>query len=158
MPITVPAVTIRTTSNSKGHPQGVVTGMGRSPEQALLALEQEAQTQAEKVAAPHSPAAPASRLPSASRVSGRRVMSASGKSTGRPAHPDNPSFSHDAQLEWRFEVVDVRLVPALMEAGESGWLAYGTLLSEGEQPHRSWTDRHGRSQQVGRKIRPEDDL
>jgi hypothetical protein len=70
-------------------------------------------------------------------MSGGRAMSASGKSTGRPAHPDDPSFSHDAQLEWRFEVADVNLAPALMEGGESGWLAYGTLLSEGEQPHRS---------------------
>jgi hypothetical protein len=152
MPITVPAVTIRTTSDSQGHPQDVVTGMGRSPEQALSALRQEAQTRAEEVAAPHSPAAfrpgsaSVSRLPSASGMSSGRATSASGMSSGRAAPPDDASFSHDAQLEWRFEVADVHLAPAVMEDGESGWLAYGTLLSEGEQPHRSWTDRHGRSQ------------
>ena len=29
-------------------------------------------------------------------------------------------------------MVDVRLVPALMEGGGSGWLAYGTLVRESE--------------------------
>jgi hypothetical protein len=103
--ITVPEVTIRTTSNSEGHPHGIATGKGPSPELALSALRQAAHDQAEEAAWRY----------------GSRLFP-------RIARPD-----HDSG-EWRFEVVDVRLVPALMEGGESGWLAYGTLLSEGEQP------------------------
>ena len=43
---------------------------------------------------------------------------------GRP-----PASSEPEVL--RFEVVDVRLTPGVMEGGGSGWLAYGTLVREG---------------------------
>jgi hypothetical protein len=35
---------------------------------------------------------------------------------------------------WNFEVVDVRLVPGVVQAGEQNWAAYGTLVSEGPNP------------------------
>jgi hypothetical protein len=34
--------------------------------------------------------------------------------------------------ERTFEIVDVRLVPGVIENGGSGWLAYGTLVRESE--------------------------
>jgi hypothetical protein len=129
--ITVPAVTIRTTSDGEGYPQGIATGMGQSPELALLALKQQAQTQAKTTAARRtrpgfhrssasaSPPLSTSEIPPGGRPAGARQV--------------DPSL-HDESLEWRFEVVDVHLAPLLMEGGERGWLAYGTLLSEGEQP------------------------
>jgi hypothetical protein len=55
-------------------------------------------------------------------------------SGGRHGRVGDYLVPDDDPQVWRFEVVDVRLAPALMEGGESGWLAYGTLLSEGEQP------------------------
>jgi hypothetical protein len=117
--VTVPAVTIRTTSDSKGHPHGIVTGMSLSPELALIELKQGAQTQAEKAARPYSTTDPPPRVhpPPTAKVPpmGTRV-------------PTTP-----LPKEWRFEVVDVRLAPAMIE-GKNGWLAYGTLLSEGEKP------------------------
>jgi hypothetical protein len=114
--------------------------MGLSPELALKALKQEAHTQAANAAAVHSPPvarsgrAPASSRPSPSGMSGGRPGSASGMSSGRPARAGDYLLPDDDPQVWRFEVVDVRLAPALMEGGERGWLAYGTLLSEGEQP------------------------
>ena len=41
--------------------------------------------------------------------------------------------------EWRYEVVDVRLTPAPMKGGGSGWLAYGTLAREGHPQRASTT-------------------
>jgi hypothetical protein len=32
------------------------------------------------------------------------------------------------QRRWQFEVIGVRLVPAQVQGGELGWLAYGTLV------------------------------
>ena len=120
--------------------------MGLSPERALSALKQEAQKQAQEVAAGHSPSAsPPGRTPASSppSPSGGRSRSASGRSSGHAEDPDFHLPRDDPQV-WRFEVVDVRLAPALIEGGESGWLAYGTLLSEGEQPPlatRPWRPR-----------------
>jgi hypothetical protein len=125
--ITVPAVTIRTTSDGEGYPQGIATAMGQSPELALSALKEQAQTQAEKVATGRS--RPGFHRSSASASPPLRASETS--SGGRPEAALSP---HDEPQEWRFEVVDVRLAPALMEGGERGWLAYGTLLSDGEQP------------------------
>ena len=91
--------------------------MGLNPELALMALKEQARTHIERVAA------------------GRRASI---------YHPViAPEGSVDGLLEalgkpqeWRFEVVDVRLAPALVEGGESGWMAYGTLLSVRKQPPR----------------------
>lgn len=62
--VAVSIVTIRTTSDSNWRPdskwpaQGIVTGMGLSPELALKELKQETQTRAEKVAEPYSTRTP----------------------------------------------------------------------------------------------------
>jgi hypothetical protein len=122
-PVTVPAVTIRTTSDSNWRALGIVTGMGLSPELALKELKQDSQTQAEKAAEPHStPDAPA-RAPYHPPPTAKVPTKGTRRATTPAVVP----------MEWRFEVVDVRLAPAVIE-GKNGWLAYGTLLSEGEKP------------------------
>ena len=99
--------------------------MGLSPELALEELKQKAQTQAENVAKPHStPDAP--RPASDSRDWTEAELRIGRREVTTPAYVPDPK-------EWRFEVVDVRLVPAMIE-GKNGWLAYGTLLSEGKGP------------------------
>jgi hypothetical protein len=121
--IVVSVVTIRTTSDSpwraepKWPAQGIVTGMGLSPELALKELEQQTQTRAEKVAEPYNtPDSPP--IIKEFRRQGRL--------------PEDPA---DVPKQWRFEVVDVRLAPAVIE-GKNGWLAYGTLLSEDWRPRQ----------------------
>jgi hypothetical protein len=109
-------VTIRTTSDGEGRPLDIVTGMGLNPELALSALKKEARTQVENVAAGY-------------RASIYHPVTASEDADWRLEDLGKPQ-------EWRFEVVDVRLAPALVEGGESGWLAYGTLLSVRKQPPR----------------------
>ena len=123
--VTVHAVTIRTTSDSSGHPHGIVTGLGLRPELALEELKQDAQTQAENAAKPHS-------TPDAPRpASDSHVETAEERKRGRKVSTTRIKIPGPKQ--WRFEVVDVRLVPAVIE-GKNGWLAYGTLLSEGKEP------------------------
>ena len=116
-PITVPAVTIRTTSDGEGRPHDIVTGMDLTPELALSALKEQARTQVENEAAGR-------------RASIYHPVSASEASAGGLLE------ALDRPQEWRLEVVDVRLAQALMEGGESGWLAYGTLLTVRKQPPR----------------------
>ena len=43
-------------------------------------------------------------------------------------HKDRPD------AEWRFEVVDVRIVAGLPDSGPESWVAYGTLRSVGAHP------------------------
>jgi hypothetical protein len=123
--VTVHAVTIRTTSDSSGHPHGIVTGLGLRPEWALEELKQDAQTQAKNAAKLHS-------TRDAPRPSSdSHVETAEERERGRKLYPTRVKAPDPKQ--WRFEVVDVRLVPAMIE-GKNGWLAYGTLLSEGKEP------------------------
>jgi hypothetical protein len=125
--ITIPDVTIRTPSDGDGNPHGIATGIGLSPNLALTALQQAAQIRAEEEAARHEPDdfppadARASRPPTGAELAagGHRVAA-------RPL-PEDP-------LEWRFEVIDVRLVPGVLVGGTAGWVAYGTLISEGDFP------------------------
>jgi hypothetical protein len=35
-----------------------------------------------------------------------------------------------ADLQWQFDIVDVRLASGPMESGQAGWTAYGTLTSK----------------------------
>jgi hypothetical protein len=127
-------VTIRTTSDGPGHPHGIATGLGPSPGLALSALKQEAQAQAERAASRHERAtAPVPRPTSAPEASsaGRRTSAAAVEGAGRgPALSPLPGDSR----EWRFEVVGVRLMPGVIEGEQSGWLAYGTLVSAGKHP------------------------
>ena len=125
-------MTIRTTSDGPGHPHGIATGLGPSPGLALSALKQEAQAQAEKAASRHERAtAPVPRPTSAPEASsaGRRTSAAAVEGVRRGPAPPLPGDS-----EWRFEVVDVRLMPGVIEGEQSGWLAYGTLVSAGKHP------------------------
>jgi hypothetical protein len=121
--ITVPAVTIRTTNDSKGHPQGIATGTGLNPDLALAALQQAAQSRAEEQAARYEPpdGLPAAGHPASRSLTG--VESAAG---------DYPVAA--GPQEWRFEVIDLRLVGGVLDRGAAGWVAYGTLISDGEHP------------------------
>jgi len=40
----------------------------------------------------------------------------------------------EPDVVWRFEVVDVQLVPVPLADGDSWWIAYGTLASDGATP------------------------
>ena len=131
--ITVPPVTIRTTSDGPGHPHGVATGLGPSPELALSALKQGAQAQADEAASRYERAtAPAPRPASAPGApsAGRPTSAAAVEGVGRGPARALPGDSR----EWRFEVVGVSLMPGVIEGQQSGWLAYGTLISAGDHP------------------------
>ena len=109
---------IRTTSDDAGPPEGIATGMGPSPELALSALQRAAQAAA-----------------------GEAVASAEGQIPRGFAARVDQDLPHVRHLrERRFEVVDVRLVPAPVHGGESGWLAYGTLVSARRMPGPSAGD------------------
>jgi hypothetical protein len=121
--ITVPAVTIRTTNDTKGHPQGVATGTGLNPDLALAALRQAAQIRAEEEAARYEPP---DGLPAAGPPASRSL-------TGAELAPDDYRTAASPQ-EWRFEVIDLRLAGGVLDRGAAGWVAYGTLISDGEHP------------------------
>jgi hypothetical protein len=40
----------------------------------------------------------------------------------------------EADVVWPFEVIDVQLIPVPLVAGDSWWIAYGTLASAGATP------------------------
>src|ERR1700727_2599918 len=112
MPQIRPTVTtIRTTSNSDGRPRGILTGMASNPEAALARLSKNARD--------YVTAGAESDLLSTYSTSG---------ATSTPS-----VYARMDVLEWRWEVVDVRLVPGPvgMESDETGtgWGAYGTLIS-----------------------------
>jgi hypothetical protein len=125
--IALPPVRIRTTSDGDGHPHGVATGMGLSPDLALAALQQAAQIRAKAEAARHEPdELPPADTPHPRPLTSVELAAGGDRVAGRPV-PDEPQ-------EWRWEVVDVRLVPGAVDGGAPGWVAYGTLVSEGEHP------------------------
>jgi hypothetical protein len=57
---------------------------------------------------------------------------------------ENPENRGRPDAVWRFEVVDVRLVPGTLSGGAKDWLAYGTLVSVGANPWAAsfWDQRH----------------
>ena len=110
--ITIPDITIRTTSDGEGYVHGLVVGTGSSVDAAIIELAAEARRQAEE-------ARELAELPA-----------------GRTA-PDGDEavefgYSSSEETPWRFEVVDVHMV-AGSEAAEA-WCAIGTLRSEGARP------------------------
>jgi hypothetical protein len=126
--ITVPAVTIRTTNDSKGHPHGIATGTGLNPDLALAALQQAAQIRAAEEAARHEPP---DGLPAAGPPASRSLT---GVGLAAGGHPEAASPLPGDPQEWRFEVVDLRLVGGVLDRGAAGWVAYGTLISDGAHP------------------------
>jgi hypothetical protein len=117
---TARVVGIRTTRDGGGRACGIVTGMGATPQLALDDLRSEAEGLAQQVGQEATEAAKAD-WEAAKQAAGRR---------GEPPPPVLPWRSATKRLDYRFEVVDVRLTPTLMEDGGSGWLAYGTLVHE----------------------------
>jgi hypothetical protein len=43
-------------------------------------------------------------------------------------------YLSEPDIVWPFEVVDVQLVPVPLANGDSWWIAYGTLVSDGATP------------------------
>src|SRR5216683_1536940 len=151
-------VRIRTTHDGAGRARGIVTGMGATPRLALAELRREAEGLAQQAGqeaqaaqaareaaekAAEEPAEVARRRAQDLPDGGRRASAL--RTSGRP-EPARPASGQRSVIpvdsgppEWRFEVVDVRLTPALMEGGGSGWLAYGTLAREGNPPQASTT-------------------
>jgi hypothetical protein len=156
-------VRIRTTQDDSGGACGIVTGMGATPQLALDELRHEAEGLArqagreanevfEKAGPGGLGAASKEKARKAAGKTGawkpeRRSAETSGLVHGPPegarrrmAGPPGVVPSWSRPREWRFEVVDVRLTPGLMEGGGSGWLAYGTLAWERGPRQASTTD------------------
>jgi CO/xanthine dehydrogenase Mo-binding subunit len=140
-------VRMRTTHDGNGGACGVVTGMGATAEAALAALRREAEALAQQLGEQAVQADEAAEKASDDRrVQARRreLEKLREEKLSRGVHP--VPTGHQLEMEesrrrkprdkgpwyWRFEVVDVRLTPGLMEGGGSGWLAYGTLALEDE--------------------------
>ena len=126
-------VGVRTSSDGAGKAYGLVMGVGASPERARARLWSEAEAQVARMAArPVNPAGGTS----ASSVSVARPADQSSQGVGRrvaavPLKPPSGGSVRSGPPEWRFEVVGVRFAAGVLEGGESGWLAYGTLTLEG---------------------------
>jgi hypothetical protein len=127
----VRVVTIRTTHDGDGRAHGIVTGMGTTPEQALLELGDAAQALAQRVVQKREAAA---KPPPESAPKPGPAWGSLGRRTSASATATEPSAARrlgpDVRPEVRFEVVDVRLMAARLDGGGSGWLAYGTLAGE----------------------------
>jgi hypothetical protein len=144
-------VRVRTTDDGSGRACGIVTGMGATPVAALEALGRRAQELAQQEGPAASPASPAT--PDWRPRPGRRSQAATSANTrltaramiraqgggnrGRPATDEEarrargePEPASSGPQVLRFEVVDVRMTPGVMEGGVSGWLAYGTLVRQ----------------------------
>jgi hypothetical protein len=129
-------VRIRTTHDVGGPTYGVATGMGATPQLALDELQREARTLAQKAAqeaVSRGEQPPTLYIPPGSSPTTRPAWQSPppvSAPTARPAWEPPTTRPAWETLDYRFEVVDVRLTPALMEDGGSGWLAYGTLAHE----------------------------
>ena len=129
-------VGVRTTSVGAGSAWGVVAGMGGTPGQALAELRGEAESVlAREAGAVREANAEADEKAEQERAEGferwlkARPHAARGDEVPPHLAPRGPRREPE---ERTFEIVDVRLVPGVMENGGSGWLAYGTLVREGE--------------------------
>ena len=137
---------VRTTSGGSGPAEGVITGVGATPAEALAGLweaaERPARQAVQRVAQAAVTAERAKRerqrreavamaVPTAGSGSSPEAsvpqVSAARKAT-TPRGVTVPSGAIETRRDWQFEVIDVRLVPAQLEGGNSGWLAYGTLV------------------------------
>jgi hypothetical protein len=116
-------VRIRTTHDAGGRAYDVTAGIGATPQLALAELWRKAKTLAQQAA---------------------NEAAAKGEQPMVRRSNQSATASWVSQQALRFEVVDVRLTPAVMEDGDSGWLAYGTLAREGESPRASTTGRRPR--------------
>jgi hypothetical protein len=133
-------VAVRTTQDGAGSAWGVVAGMGGTPGQALAELRSEAESllaqEAEAVREANAKAdaeAEKERAEGFERWRRARRPAPGGFSSGEEIPPPYaPRGGRREPEDRRFEVVDVRLVPGVMENGGSGWLAYGTLAREDE--------------------------
>ena len=155
-------VRIRTTQDDGGPACGIVTGMGATPQLALDELRHEAEglaQQAGREANEVFEKAGPGGLYAAAKEKARKAAEKTGgwkpsmeerRSAKTPRYVHGPPEGAPRRMasgsgppgvvpswsrprEWRFEVVDVRLTPALMEGEGSGWLAYGTLAWEGHR-------------------------
>jgi hypothetical protein len=142
---------IRTTADGGGGWCGVVTGMGATPELALAELRREGkelgrrlvQEEAEAVETAEAAKAAERQAKDRTDYEARRIKvleeehrhlvpyEADLQAREREAAHRRKPRDEGPRLR-RFEVVDVRLTPALEEGGRSGWLAYGTLARLGE--------------------------
>jgi hypothetical protein len=135
-------VRVRTSSGGTGEAYDVIMGVGASPQRALAALRSEAREWVRRMAeAPVRPAegTPTRSVTPAGRSHDRKVTGAGHVVRAEPIGPRaeerrkalrEQRVAHSGQPERRFEVVGVRLTAGVLEGGESGWLAYGTLTDE----------------------------
>jgi hypothetical protein len=150
---------IRTTADGCGGWCGIVTGMDATPELALAELRREGEELARRLVEEESEAFEAAEAAKAAEAV-RRLAEARDAYEARRMKvleeerrrlvPWEVVLEEEKRKVWlgleprddrprlcRFEVVDVRLTPALEEGGPGGWLAYGTLAWVGEsRSHR----------------------
>jgi hypothetical protein len=106
--ITIPDITIRTTSDGEGYVHGLAHGTGSSATAAIWALAASARRQAQ-------------------------IMAVAALAQAAAPHGDEAvEFRYGEDTLWRFEVIDVRLVAG--SEGDEAWCAIGTLRSEGARP------------------------
>ena len=132
---------LRTTSGGSGPAEGIVTGMGATPEEALSGLWEPAKRLAREAVQQVATAAAAAQrakgrryIPSATMapVAGSKEISV--PQVGATRQATTPPGVTPAQIaieirqDWQFEVIDVRVAPARLDGGDPGWLAYGTLV------------------------------
>jgi len=114
--VTIPDITLRTTSDGQAFAHGLAIGTGASVDQAVNALADEAQRQAQEI--------------ERERLEARRASRTGGR--GLPV----PAAQHDgAKPERWYEVADVRLACDPADAARTErWVAYGTLRSTRQRP------------------------
>ena len=127
--------TMRTTSDGAGRAHSVVTALGEDPQKALdqlrkdayalLAREAKQEQEADEKARSKRPAGPSRPVTWPSPGQQVRGGGSDGHWPGSVPGQERPKYQQELR---RFEVVDVRLVPARLESGGNGWLAYGTLV------------------------------
>ena len=129
-------VRVRTSSDGAGEAYDLVMGVGASPERALAGLRSEAEARVARMAEvsvkPAGGTAAGSSPPahsSSGQGSGGGERRLGATPLGR--QPQSGGSVSSRPPERRFEVVGVRLAAGVLEGGESGWLAYGTLALEG---------------------------
>jgi len=128
-------VAIRTTSDGAGPACRVITGLGATPDQALAKLRNETESwlaQEAQMVQEANDEEDANRNVAYEEWRKNHKETPEELRTGIRIPPHlAPRGPRRPPEERRFEVVDLRLVPARLEGEASGWLAYGTLAQEG---------------------------